>query len=114
MLDFVQEVQVRAGMVRTRKGSGSGMSGSNSVDSHSRTTAKPLTRITTECDKTAEAVEKTISQYTAHLMQGALKGAVLADLIRLLQMEEEMDGNRPPQLSIGWASQGETMAEPDE
>jgi hypothetical protein len=87
------------------------MSGSNSVDSRQRTPVTPLTRIKTECEKTAEAVETTIGQYTGHLMQGALKGAVLADLIRLLQMEEEMDGDRPPRLSIGWVSAGEATVE---
>ena len=37
-----------------------------------------------------------------HLMNGALKGAVLADLIRLLQMEEEADANRASRIAIGW------------
>jgi hypoxanthine-guanine phosphoribosyltransferase len=89
------------------------MSGRDSVDSQQRTT-KPAAGIKTECEKTAEAVEKTIGRYTEHLMQGALKGAVLADLIRLLQMEEEMDGNQAPQLSIGWASRSEATDEQDE
>jgi len=33
-----------------------------------------MTRIKTECEKTAEAVDKTIGQYLEHLMNGALKG----------------------------------------
>ena len=89
------------------------MSGSDSVDSLQRTTAKPLTRIKTECEKTADAVQKTIGQYTGHLMQGALRGAALADLIRLLQMEEEMGEGQPAQLFIGWASQGAVITERD-
>jgi hypothetical protein len=36
-------------------------------------------------------------------MNGALKGAVLADLIRLLQMEEEMDMDRRRHITVGWA-----------
>ncbi|MGD1069536.1 MAG: hypothetical protein ABSB15_05290 [Bryobacteraceae bacterium] len=67
-----------------------------------------MTRIKTECEKTAEAVEKTIGPYTEHLMKGALKGAVLADVIRLLQMEEEMDMNQPARITIGWAARKKT------
>jgi hypothetical protein len=65
-----------------------------------------MMRIKTECQKTAEAVERTINQYTEHLMTGALKGAMLADLIRLLQMEEEMGANQPSRITIGWATRG--------
>ena len=62
-----------------------------------------MTRIKTECEKTAEAVDETIGQYLEHLMNGALKGAVLGDLIRLLQMEEEMEMNRARHITVGWA-----------
>jgi hypothetical protein len=66
-----------------------------------------VTRNKTECEKTAEAVYRTIGQYMEHLMNGLLKGTVLGDLIRLLQMEEEMNMNQTRKITVGWANRRE-------
>jgi hypothetical protein len=68
----------------------------------------------TEAAITAEAIETAATKYLELLQGGKLKGTVLGEIARLLQVRNDPDAERNVAIRIGWIEQWEPSEADDE